>query len=190
VFFPFPVILLQPSPASFPDKSGVSTLTSSHHTLCRWTACPAPSGACHPSTSFLFHAVPELLLYAPLCRFYVSAEKSVFLLSMVSCLTQVFLTKSDFGSTLLHVIKVCTDIIKQLNKINPLKPELNSSAQRCLTRFLLRALLLEPCISLIYAQKTNKRNNYLFSLFIMYGSSYIFSALHCHLQGAYLVPSE
>jgi hypothetical protein len=57
--------------------------------------------------------------------------------------------------------------------INPLKPELNSSVQRCLTRFLLR-IFFEPCISLIYAWKTNKCNNYLFSLLITYGSSYMF----------------
>jgi hypothetical protein len=42
----------------------------------------------------------------------------------------------------------------------PLTPELNPSAQRCLTRFLLGILLLEPCISLIYAWKTNKYTNY------------------------------
>jgi hypothetical protein len=35
--------------------------------------------------------------------------------------------------------------------VNPLTPELNHSAQRCLTRFLLGILLLEPCILLIYA---------------------------------------
>jgi hypothetical protein len=35
--------------------------------------------------------------------------------------------------------------------INPLTPELNPSAQRCLTRFLLGMLLIEPCISLLYA---------------------------------------
>jgi hypothetical protein len=35
--------------------------------------------------------------------------------------------------------------------INPLTLELNPSAQRCLTRFLLGILLLEPCISFIYA---------------------------------------
>jgi hypothetical protein len=35
--------------------------------------------------------------------------------------------------------------------VNTLTPELNPSAQRCLTRFLLGILLLEPCISLIYA---------------------------------------
>jgi hypothetical protein len=34
---------------------------------------------------------------------------------------------------------------------NPLTPELNPSVQRCLKRFLLRILLLETCISLIYA---------------------------------------
>jgi hypothetical protein len=37
--------------------------------------------------------------------------------------------------------------------------------------FLLGILLLEPCISLIYAWKTNKYTNYSFSLLIMYGSS-------------------
>jgi hypothetical protein len=40
--------------------------------------------------------------------------------------------------------------------------------------FLLGSLLLEPCISLIYALKTNKYTNYSFSLLIMYGSSYMF----------------
>jgi hypothetical protein len=34
-------------------------------------------------------------------------------------------------------------------------------------------LLLEPCISLIYAWKTNNGNNHSFSLLIMYGSSYM-----------------
>jgi hypothetical protein len=41
-------------------------------------------------------------------------------------------------------------------------------------RFLLGILLLEPCISLIYAWKTNKCNNYSFSLLITYGISYMF----------------
>jgi hypothetical protein len=35
--------------------------------------------------------------------------------------------------------------------INPLTPELNPSAQRCLTRFLLVILFLERCSSLILA---------------------------------------
>jgi hypothetical protein len=50
--------------------------------------------------------------------------------------------------------------------VNPLTPELNPSAQRCLTRVLLGILLLEPCISLIYAWKTNEYTNYSFSLLI------------------------
>jgi hypothetical protein len=58
--------------------------------------------------------------------------------------------------------------------LNPLTPELNPSAQRCLTRFLLGILLLEPCISLIYALKTNKCNNYSLSLLTMCGRSYMF----------------
>jgi hypothetical protein len=49
--------------------------------------------------------------------------------------------------------------------------ELNPSAQCLLTIFY---LLLEPCISLIYAWKTNKYTNFSFSLLIMYGSSYMF----------------
>jgi hypothetical protein len=61
-----------------------------------------------------------------------------------------------------------------LVRVNSLTPELNPSAQRCLTRFLPGILLLEPCISLIYAWKTNKCNNYSFSLLIMNGSSYMF----------------
>jgi hypothetical protein len=40
--------------------------------------------------------------------------------------------------------------------------------------FLLWILLLEQCISLIYAYKTNKYTNYSFSLLIIYGSSYMF----------------
>jgi hypothetical protein len=59
-------------------------------------------------------------------------------------------------------------------RINSITPELNPSAQRCLTRILLGILLFGPCISLIYAWKTNKRNNYSFNLLIIYGKSYMF----------------
>jgi hypothetical protein len=41
--------------------------------------------------------------------------------------------------------------LEQPHSVNPLTPELDPSAQRCLTGFLLGILLLEPCISLIYA---------------------------------------
>jgi hypothetical protein len=61
-----------------------------------------------------------------------------------------------------------------LDAVNPSTPELNPSAQRCLTRFFTGVLVLEPCISLIYALKTNKYTNYSFSLLIMYGNSYMF----------------
>jgi hypothetical protein len=40
-------------------------------------------------------------------------------------------------------------IVLKILTFNPLTPELNPSAHRCLTRFLLGILLLEPCISLI-----------------------------------------
>jgi hypothetical protein len=64
--------------------------------------------------------------------------------------------------------------IRPVYPLNPLTPELNPSAQRCLTRFFLGTVLLEPWISLIYAWKTNKCNNNSFSLLIMYGSSDMF----------------
>jgi hypothetical protein len=40
---------------------------------------------------------------------------------------------------------------KVLDNLKHLTPELNPSAQRCLTRFFTEILILEPCISLIYA---------------------------------------
>jgi hypothetical protein len=51
---------------------------------------------------------------------------------------------------------------------NVLTLEFNPSAQRCL-RFFTGILLLEPCVSVMYAWKTKKCNNYAFSLLIMYG---------------------
>jgi hypothetical protein len=67
--------------------------------------------------------------------------------------------------------------------INPLIPELNPSAQRCLTRFFIGILLLELCVSLMYAWKTYKWNNYTFSLLIMYGSFYMFRHYIAILRG-------
>jgi hypothetical protein len=71
---------------------------------------------------------------------------------------------------------ICCRYRHYVCQFNPLTSELNPSTQRCLTNFLLGILLLEPCILLIYvyAWKTNKCNNYLFSLLIAYGRSYIF----------------
>jgi hypothetical protein len=53
------------------------------------------------------------------------------------------------GSSELSV-QLC-NVTLLLGNFNPLTPELNPSAQRRLTRFLMGILLLEPCISLIYA---------------------------------------
>jgi hypothetical protein len=50
--------------------------------------------------------------------------------------------------------------------INPLTPELNPSAQRYLTKFLLGILFLEPCIYLI--MRENKQTQQLFIQFINY----------------------
>jgi hypothetical protein len=47
-----------------------------------------------------------------------------------------------------HVSKR-TDLPEKLDS-NPLTPELNPSAQRCLMRVLLAIFLLELCISLMY----------------------------------------
>jgi hypothetical protein len=51
--------------------------------------------------------------------------------------------------------------------ITPLTPELNPSAQRCLTRVFTGILFLQPCSSLIYAWKTDNLHQ-LFVQFINY----------------------
>jgi hypothetical protein len=77
----------------------------------------------------------------------------------------------DSGNLNLHF-----KILKSRSSVsfNPLTPELNPSAQRCLTIFLVGILLFVLCIYLIYARNPNKCNIYSFSLLIMYGSSYTF----------------
>jgi hypothetical protein len=74
--------------------------------------------------------------------------------------------------------------------VKPLKPELNPSAQRCLTRnFLgdfasLTVHFINMCVE-------NQQIHQLFIQFINYIWHLLhLSALHCHLQGAFLVPSE
>jgi hypothetical protein len=59
------------------------------------------------------------------------------------------LNRSPFLVDKMPVIIKPADVMK--NSFNPLMPELNLSAQRCLARFLMGILVLEPCISLIYA---------------------------------------
>jgi hypothetical protein len=88
-----------------------------------------------------------------------------------------FLSLSKQRNITVHFRSIPCDSMRKSGSrvlcINPLNPELNPSAQRCLTRFLMGILLLEPCISLKHAWKTNKYTNYSCSLLIMYGSSYM-----------------
>jgi hypothetical protein len=58
--------------------------------------------------------------------------------------------------------------------INPLTPELNPSAQRCLTRYFYWRFCFLNVHFVNICMKTNKYINYSFSLLITYGSSYIF----------------
>jgi hypothetical protein len=66
----------------------------------------------------------------------------------------------------LRCILLCTGI-------NPLTPELNPSAQRCLTRFFARHFASWTVHFVIICVKTNKCHNYSFSLLIMDGGSYM-----------------
>jgi hypothetical protein len=77
-----------------------------------------------------------------------------------------------------------------LRLLNPLTPELNPSAQRCLTRFLTGdfASWTEHFVNICVK---NHQIHQLFIQFINYVWQLLHvSALHCHLQGAFLVPSE
>jgi hypothetical protein len=56
-------------------------------------------------------------------------------------------TNNCYGSFRKHAVYLKPLVISKNRRkllINPLTPELNISAQRCLTRFLLGILLLEP----------------------------------------------
>jgi hypothetical protein len=70
-------------------------------------------------------------------------------------------------------------------------PELNPSEQRCLTTFFTGDFASLTVHFVSICVKNQKKINYLFSLLIMYGISYMFRHyVHCHPQGALLVPSE
>jgi hypothetical protein len=57
---------------------------------------------------------------------------------------------------------------------NPLTPELNPSAQRCLMRFFTGEFASWTVNFVNICVKNNKYTNYSFTLLIMYGSSYMF----------------
>jgi hypothetical protein len=74
--------------------------------------------------------------------------------------------------------------------VNPLTPELNPSAQRCLTRFFTGEFaswtvhFIDICVK-------NQQIHQLFIQFMNYVCYLLHvSALHCHPPGAFLVPSE
>jgi hypothetical protein len=58
--------------------------------------------------------------------------------------------------------------------LNPITPELNPSAQRCLARFFTEDFASLTVHFVNICVKTNKYTNYSFSLLIMYGISYMF----------------
>jgi hypothetical protein len=74
--------------------------------------------------------------------------------------------------------------------INSLMPELNPSAQRCLTRFV-TGNFASWTVHFVNICVKNQQMQQLFIQFINYLWYLLHvSALHCHLQGAFLVPSE
>jgi hypothetical protein len=75
-------------------------------------------------------------------------------------------------------------------RINPLTPELNRSAQRCLTRFF-TGDFASLTAHFVNISVKNQQIHQLFIKFINYVWYLLHvSALHCHSQGAFLVPSE
>jgi hypothetical protein len=89
-------------------------------------------------------------------------------------------THYTWCSLLLHPLarsslnQTCRKNILGNKSFNPLTPELNPSAQRCLTRFFTSAFAHRTLHFVNICVKTNKYTNYSFSLLIMYGSSYMF----------------
>jgi hypothetical protein len=74
--------------------------------------------------------------------------------------------------------------------LKPLTPELNSSAQRCLTRFF-TGDFASWTVHFVNICVKNQQIHQLFIHFINYIWLLLHvSALHCHPQGAFLVPSE
>jgi hypothetical protein len=118
------------------------------------------------ATVMLMFGTCTVIQHGDCCMLHVPAQ----LYSTVTAVCYMYLHSYTARWLLYATCTVCWGI----STSNPLTLELNPSALRCLTRFLLGILLLEPCISSTYAWKTNKYTNYSFSLLIMYGTSYMF----------------
>jgi hypothetical protein len=81
-------------------------------------------------------------------------------------------------------------IFQTIHSINHLTPELNPSAQRCLTRFF-TGDFASRAVHFVNICLKNQQIHQLFIQFINYVWWLLHvSALHCHSQGAFLVPSE
>jgi hypothetical protein len=130
------------------------------------------------STSGLWH-VKLIVIYR--CEYFTIYSTLFFTLVFVSSvLYKTILIKRLFkilpnSFTLLYRMKVHKiQTSCQAQCINPLTPELNPSAQRCLTRFFTCDFASWTVHFIDICVKTNKYTNYSFSLLIMYGSSYMF----------------
>jgi hypothetical protein len=102
-----------------------------------------------------------------------------------------------YKTTLPYVFKAWCLILKKFDftlsslcHFNPLKPELNPSAQRCLMRYF-TGDFASWTVHFVNICVKNQQMQQLFIQFINYLWYLLHvSALHCHPQGASLVPSE
>jgi hypothetical protein len=118
------------------------------------------------------HLQDIILLWTHRCRFFRNASLYYQSTRRHVAEDHLYILGTRLQSVVLGVVG--TWKYKDEMLFNPLTPELNPSAQRCLTKFFTGDFLLEPCISLINAWTTNKYTNYSFSLLIVYGSCYMF----------------
>jgi hypothetical protein len=92
-------------------------------------------------------------------------------------------------SVMMIVNCICVSMFIKTFGFNPLMPELNPFAQRCLTRFFTwnfsswTVHFVNICVKNQQMQLFIQFINYVWQLLHV-------SALRCHLQGAFLVPSE
>jgi hypothetical protein len=125
-----------------------------------------------------------------------------FLISLQAATTVVTRVKPHDYILYIHILlnpfinravvgrKVVLAMCAALNKsyINPLTPELNPSAQRCLTRFC-TGEFASWTVHFVNMCLKNQQMQQLFIQFINYVWYLLHvSALHCHPQGALLVP--
>jgi hypothetical protein len=95
-----------------------------------------------------------------------------------------------FSNTLMHIRVTHVTPLCYRQHINPLTPELNPSARHCLTR-IFTGDLASWTVHFVNICMNNQQIHQLFIQFINYVWYLLHvSALYCHPQGAFLVPSE